>query len=203
MAEIDMKTLVIQIDGHKYRMIGSRLEDICSELGITEDRFIDLLARDAYCPTLSAAPTTSTLTYIDTDGSTNHFREGQLCRWEDGGDYRLAICKDISETSSAWYILPAEFLSAEVLERKQDKALKFTNVQATEWVADSTYSDFQYRCDVACQGATPDSYADVAFSLSQATSGIYAPVCDTGENIVSIWSSSNEAIIIPTILITL
>lgn len=108
MAEIKMKKLIINVEGKSYKMIGSRLEDICKELDITEDRFIELLSRDAYCPTLSAAPTSSTLTYIDTDGSSNHFHVGQLCRWAEGNDYRMAVCKDITETNSAWYVLPTK-----------------------------------------------------------------------------------------------
>ena len=99
MAEIKMKNFVINVGGKTYKMIGSRLEDICEELGISEDRFVEILSRDAYCPTLSAAPTSSTLTYIDTDGSTNHFHVGQLCRWAEGGDYRLAVCKNSTETA--------------------------------------------------------------------------------------------------------
>lgn len=108
MAEIKMKNFIIEIGNKKYRMIGSRLEDICEELGISEDRFIEILSRDAYCPTLSAAPTSSTLTYVDTDGSTNHFRVGQLCRWAEGSDYRLAVCKNATQTSVAWHILPTK-----------------------------------------------------------------------------------------------
>lgn len=108
MAEIKMKNLIIEIGEKKYKMIGSRLEDICKELGISEDRFIEILSRDAYCPTLSDAPTSSTLTYIDTDGSTNHFHIGQLCRWAEGSDYRLAVCKNVTQTSVAWHILPTK-----------------------------------------------------------------------------------------------
>ena len=108
MAEIKMKNLIVEIGDKKYKMIGSRLEDICEELGISEDRFIELLSRDAYCPTLSAAPTSSTLTYVDTDGSTNHFHVGQLCRWAEGNDYRLAVCKNATETVVAWHILPTK-----------------------------------------------------------------------------------------------
>lgn len=130
----------------------------------------------------------------------------KLIHFEKLSDFKARLAAgDIQDRSIVW-IKDAKLIwthGVYYAERSGGSVLKFTNVQATEWVTDSTYSDFQYRCDVACQGATPDSYADVAFSLSQATSGIYAPVCDTGENIVSIWSSSNEAIIIPTILITL
>lgn len=89
------------------------------------------------------------------------------------------------------------------LEVKQDKALKFSDSEASVWVSDDTYTEYPYRCDVACVGVTGESYAEVAFSLEQAMSGKYAPICETRNDVVSIWSSSNDAIIIPTILITL
>lgn len=108
MAEIKVKDLIISIGGNKYTVLGSRLEDICNQLNITEDRFIELLSRDAYCPTLSAAPTSSTLTYTDTDGGSNHFQVGQLCRWEEGGDYRFAICKDITPSMASWNKIPVD-----------------------------------------------------------------------------------------------
>lgn len=108
MAEIKVKGLVLKANGKEYRIVGSRLEDICNQLGVTENRFIELLSRDAYCPTLSAAPTTSTLTYTDTDGSSNHFQVGQLCRWAEGSDYRFAICKNVTLTAASWQNIPVK-----------------------------------------------------------------------------------------------
>lgn len=80
--------------------------------------------------------------------------------------------------------------------------LVFNNVEASNWVDDTEYADYPYRCDIACEGATANDYADVVFDVEQATSGEYSPVCETGEGIVSIWSSTNEAITVLTIVIT-
>lgn len=85
---------------------------------------------------------------------------------------------------------------------KQDKVLKFTNKQAASWVNDSTYEDFPYRCDIACSGVTADMYAEVVFNVEHSTSGSYAPVCETGNGIVTIWSLVTASIVIPTIIIT-
>ena len=134
-----MKNFVINVGGKTYKMIGSRLEDICEELGISEDRFVEILSRDAYCPTLSAAPTSSTLTYIDTDGSTNHFHVGQLCRWAEGSDYRLAVCKDATETSVAWYTLPTK-----VSELTNDKGY-LTSHQDISGKLDKTEAENTYQ----------------------------------------------------------
>lgn len=81
------------------------------------------------------------------------------------------------------------------------QGLKFTNLTATTWVDDTTYEDYPYRCDVACSGVTADNYAEVLFNIEQATSGDYAPICETKTNVVSIWSKKNDSIVIPTIII--
>lgn len=80
-------------------------------------------------------------------------------------------------------------------------SLKFADVSASSWVSDSTYADYPYRCDLTCTGVTANDYADVAFSVEQVESGDYAPVCETKENVVSIWSAVNTSITIPTIII--
>lgn len=80
--------------------------------------------------------------------------------------------------------------------------LKFTDVSASSWVEDTTYSEFPYRCDIECSGVLATDYATVVFGLAEAVSGKYAPICETKSGYVSIWSQSNEAITIPTIIIT-
>lgn len=84
---------------------------------------------------------------------------------------------------------------------KQDKNLYFTNKIASSWVTDSTYDGYAYRCDVSCSGVTADYFAEVIFSPSDATSGNYAPVCETLANVVRIYSKTNDSITIPTIII--
>lgn len=88
------------------------------------------------------------------------------------------------------------------IANKQDKVLKFENVTAGTWVSDSTYEDYPYRCDISCTGVTSDMYAEVVFALEQATSGNYAPLCETKTDAVSVWSTENTIITVPTILIT-
>ena len=85
---------------------------------------------------------------------------------------------------------------------KQDKNTYYTNIEAATWVEDSTYTDFAYRCDLACEGVTPNDYAEVVFEVAQSTSGEYAPVCETLDNAVRIWSASDRIIIVPTIIVS-
>lgn len=85
--------------------------------------------------------------------------------------------------------------------KEEAVSLSFTDLSASSWVSDSTYTDYPYRCDLACAGVTSDDYADVAFSVEQVSSGDYAPVCETKTDVVSIWSAVNTSITIPTIII--
>ena len=87
------------------------------------------------------------------------------------------------------------------LSTKQNLNTYITNITASNWVVDTTYEDFKYRCDLVIDGVTEDMYAEVVFSVVESVSGDYAPVCETRNNIVSIWSAKDETIILPTIII--
>jgi len=76
-----------------------------------------------------------------------------------------------------------------------------SNLSASSWTADSTYSDFPYRCALAITGVTAADVAEVVFNQSEAASGNYASVCETYAGGVYIYSSVNTAITIPTVLI--
>lgn len=114
---------------------------------------------------------------------------------------------DCSEADLSGYLTAEEiaevYATIESLATKQDKVLKFENVAASSWVSDATYTDFPFRCDMACEGVTSDNYAEVVFALEQATGGNYAPLCATGAGIVSIWSASDTTITVPTVIITI
>ena len=97
------------------------------------------------------------------------------------------------------------FVTSEVLEtemeKKQNVNLYFNAVSASVWVEDSTYPDFGLRCDIALEGVTEDDYPEVIYNVSEAMSGMYSPVSYCGNGYVSIWSSSDRSIVIPTIVI--
>ena len=82
-----------------------------------------------------------------------------------------------------------------------DKPSYIKNTQVTTWTADTTYSDYGYKADIALEGVTADTYVEVIFALTEATSGDYAPICSSGAGIVTIYSKVNTTITIPTIII--
>ena len=83
----------------------------------------------------------------------------------------------------------------------QTKIKKFTNISASTWVADNTYTGYGYKCELTCNGVTANDFAQVIFNTTEAESGNYATVCNTGNGIVTIYSKVNTSIIIPTIIV--
>lgn len=81
------------------------------------------------------------------------------------------------------------------------KFLTFTNVTASTWVSDSTYTGYGYKCVLTCNGVTSSDYAQVIFGPDQANSGNYINICLTGTDSVTIYSKVNTSISIPTIVV--
>lgn len=192
----------ININGEAYE-VGK----IYAKMGLSFERFVELLERDFYCPTLASDPTSSTTTYTDTDGESHTFQKGQFAMVASSSaphGYKVWQCLQNNGTSAVWSC-DYDTMTAYVAERltgKQDKVLKFEGKTASSWVSDSAYADYPYRCDVSCSGVTADMYAEVVFGVEHSTSGNYAPVCETKNGVVSIWSKENTTITIPTIIIT-
>lgn len=72
---------------------------------------------------------------------------------------------------------------------------------ASTWSADATYSGFGYRSTITATGVSTGDIAEITFAHDQAISGNYSPVCETGTNLIYIYSKVNTSITIPTITI--
>lgn len=81
------------------------------------------------------------------------------------------------------------------------KPLKITNISASNWVVDDTYTDYGYKCDLSCPGVTANMFAQVIFAPTEADSGNYSTVAQTGNNIITIYSKVNDTITIPNIVV--
>lgn len=83
------------------------------------------------------------------------------------------------------------------------KRLVFTDktIATSAWADDTTYSDFPYKASISCSGVTSSYLAEVIFGLEDVISGIFAPINETGSNVVYIWASEKPSatITIPTI----
>lgn len=78
--------------------------------------------------------------------------------------------------------------------------LVFHNVSTGAFSSNSTYSRFPYRADVALTGVDQSMIPEVILGVTEATSGSYAPVAETYNGGVYIYSNSTQSITIPTII---
>lgn len=78
-----------------------------------------------------------------------------------------------------------------------------TTVTAGAFVSDTTYPNYPYRASIAKSGTTTNSYAEVIFNLTEATSGNYAPVSQTYNGGIYIYAKEKPtaSITIPTIIV--
>lgn len=88
------------------------------------------------------------------------------------------------------------------VSNKADKSLIFNNIQTQTWevIEDITFP-YNYSCNVTLENVTANDYAEVTFSMINAISGNYAPVCETYDGGVTIYSKIADIITIPTIII--
>ncbi len=87
-------------------------------------------------------------------------------------------------------------------EKTATMVLIFENkeVEAIDWESDETYENYGFKVDIPCDGVTVNHKADVVFDVEDATSGIFAPVCITDEDTVTIFASEEVDVTIPTIV---
>ena len=87
----------------------------------------------------------------------------------------------------------------EKFEAKQDQLLLLQNVTVSNWVADTTYADFPYKGSIFNDKIKSSTVMYVIFNLTDATSGIYCPVCNTENGVLYIYSKNSNSVTIPTI----
>lgn len=75
----------------------------------------------------------------------------------------------------------------------------YSNLAASVWTSDATYQEFPYRCALAINGVSATDTAWVTFQAAQATSGDYAPVCDTYDGGVYVYSKISDSITIANV----
>lgn len=132
---------------------------IYAKMGLTFERFVELIGRDLYCPTMDSEPTSSTLTYVDTDGSVNNFQIGQMCRWSDGDDYRVAICTSATPIETSWYILPKEMSNVQAVD----------TVDELDDVETNTY--LKYTAQNLTEAQKAQARANIGVSAGNSSSG--------------------------------
>lgn len=73
--------------------------------------------------------------------------------------------------------------------------------QTIAFSSDNTYADYPYVGTYSNADINANMYAEVIFSLNDAASGNYAPICETGSEVLRIYSKVNTSITVPTIIV--
>lgn len=76
-------------------------------------------------------------------------------------------------------------------------------VPVSSWAEDKTgdnyrFESYPYKADITVEGITTEYLPNVIFGMNEAISGKFAPICESGAGIVSIWAQE-----IPTSEITI
>lgn len=91
------------------------------------------------------------------------------------------------------------------LATKQAKNLNFSDtvIAINGFVADTTYTDYPFRATVPLIGVTASTVANVVLSLADAVGGKIAPICETIDGGIYLYSTeaNASAITIPTIVV--
>lgn len=76
-------------------------------------------------------------------------------------------------------------------------------IATSAWASDTTYTEYPYRASFALPSITALSFVEIVFSPADATSGNFAPVCDTYAGGVYLYAKAvpDAAITIPTIIV--
>ena len=148
---------------------------------------------DGYSPTVSLSRGENFVTVSITDK--NGTKTATIL---DGADADVTV--DALITSDSTNPVRSSAIYAELAE-KQSKAKFYSNVSASSWAADSTYSNYGYKCEISLSGVGASDFAFVTFGVAEADSGNYAPIAETAAGKVIIYSKVNTAVTIKSVAI--
>lgn len=176
--------------------------------------------REDYFPPYTDAPTTVTIEiYLTIEtGESVTFQAtviaGTYVSVEDFADHVGDAVRHVSESDRAnWERIASTTeegrvkvdgttikISGGVISASVEKAQQNVSVETTAWHDDTTYGDYPFAAEIPytpSEGAT--TYAEIVFSPSQVSSGIFAPVCETTATAIIIYASEipEEDIVIP------
>lgn len=155
-----------------------------------------LKADDAYISIRNS--TNDTRCALEAYNGTVGLYAGHLGKW---------LLKNDGTTTTVDNTIPATAGAVKAENLASDAVkLSFTNtsVAASQFVSDSTYTDFPYRALVSLSSAvTGDMIPEVVFNAADAASGIFAPVAQSTGGGIMLYASEkpSAAVTIPTIIL--
>ena len=138
------------------------------------------------------------LTQNDINDGTNTAYQVEICRVSFANSQITGIVSQIGNAVPSYIPDPSDIGAQErfLCGRNQ-------TIATSAWASDATYADYPYRASVALPTITALSFVEIVFSPADATSGNFAPVCDTYAGGVYLYAKAvpDAAITIPTIIV--
>ena len=138
------------------------------------------------------------LTQNDINDGTNTAYQVEICRVSFANSQITGIVSQIGNAVPSYIPDPSDIGAQErfLCGRNQ-------TIATSAWASDATYADYPYRASVALPAITALSFVEIVFSPADATSGNFAPVCDTYAGGVYIYAKAvpDAMITIPTIIV--
>lgn len=145
------------------------------------------------------------------DTNTESATYGEITNFEAGLMLKEVNGKMIASGSTGIYAPNTSGTSGQILQSNGSNQVPtwvdnnvpqiVSNTLVSTWVADSTYTGFEYKADITINGITANDVAEVIFGQTEAVSGNYANVTSTSADTITIYSKVNTSITIPTIII--
>ena len=112
-----------------------------------------------------------------------------------------AYVKAVLDTGNGYAYLQNNVTDSLLEEVKATRpvAIFSYNLAVSNWVADTTYEDYGYRASVAIDGVTADHVPEVTYNMLEAISGEYAPLAESYDGGVYLYSKLNTAITVANI----
>ena len=128
------------------------------------------------------------------DTSVNTKRKYNMIQNDDG---------TVSFEDATTYLQEGDSFGAQEINDLVGRVLTFTNVSVatSKWRESGRGDDYLYKATISCEGVTASYMPNVAFSITDAISGNFAPCATSGENTVLIWAKKipESDIVIQTI----
>ena len=138
------------------------------------------------------------LTQNDINDGTNTAYQVEICRVSFANSQITGIVSQIGNAVPSYIPDPSDIGAQERFLCGRNKT-----IATSAWASDTTYADYPYRASVALPPITALSFVEIVFSPADATSGNFAPVCDTYAGGVYLYAKAvpDAMITIPTIIV--
>ena len=184
-----LQTATTAANGYGRLRLVIDLSIAASESSFTQGKF-----EWDYATTNSFSDTTQN----DINDGTNTSYQVEICRVSFANSQITGIVSQIGNAVPSYIPDPSDIGAQErfLCGRNQ-------TIATSAWASDTTYADYPYRASVALPPITALSFVEIVFSPADATSGNFAPVCDTYAGGVYLYAKAvpDAAITIPTIVV--